>query len=142
MATNIVPTGERLMPRIAPKVFADIPSQKELDQARRARRSATLWLVVLTTLLAAAIAFIVFQALTNKPPPVDNTLPTQVADLTKKLGNSETALTAERAKLTKLAPYGNIQVIEGNIAKQIEDIRESVRPSGMSVPSRTSAKRL
>ena len=68
MSTVIVPA------RIGPKVFADVPSAQELadaqravDNMRRGRNAATLWMILLAGALVAAGVFIFL--LMGRPAP-------------------------------------------------------------------------
>jgi hypothetical protein len=94
MSTVIVPA------RVGPKVFADVPSAKELDDAKRAidnmrrgRTMATIWLILFAGALVAAGVFI-FLLLTrpiDKPSPENDPvkLKEQIADLDKSLAASQ-----------------------------------------------------
>lgn len=52
-------------PRVVPRVFADVPTQAELQAVRKSRNSLAVWLVLLIGILIAAIAGLVFLYMTT-----------------------------------------------------------------------------
>lgn len=108
-------SGYGAMPaRIGPKVFADVPSAKELEDARRAadsmrrgRNAATLWLILMTGALIAAGVFIYF--LLSRPAPTPNpaddpdTLRRQIAQLEGSLTTSRSNLEAAQKRFESFA---------------------------------------
>ena len=54
--------ADRMAPRILPKVFADIPSQRELEKAHKARKVMGIWVVVLLVMLLASVGLAAWEA--------------------------------------------------------------------------------
>ncbi len=92
--------------RIGPKVFADVPSAKELEDAKRAmedvkraRNGAMLWVILLAGALVAAGVFIalLLSRAPPAPPPGEDTSP-----LHAQIAQQETTINTLRGNLTAL----------------------------------------
>jgi hypothetical protein len=89
--------------RIGPKVFADVPSARELEDAKRAaenarrgRNAVTIWLILLVGALVAAGAFI--YLLLNEPAQAADPANDPVR-LKEQIVQLESSLTTSRANL-------------------------------------------
>lgn len=135
--TMIVPVVEngRGQPRIVPKVFADIPSQHELDSARRSRNGLALWVLLLAGALIAAVAFIVYLTVLQRPPPPDNTLLTRMEAAEKARDEALGQVTAKQTELTNLQSlvggYRGIAEAQRQFGQLQADIRAAISPPSL-----------
>lgn len=146
MAT-IVPMGDSAPVRIGPKVFADVPSQRELDEAKRAvedakkgRNGLAVWTVLLAGALIAAVAFIVYLTVLERPPAPDNTLFERIktAELARDAAVAETG--KKQQELTNLqslvGEYRGIAERQRDFGQLQADIRSAISPPGLAEPER------
>ncbi|MDP3738399.1 MAG: hypothetical protein Q8R02_13475 [Hyphomonadaceae bacterium] len=134
MAT-IVPMGDKVPVRVGPKVFADVPSQRELDDARKSRNGLVIWTVLLAGALIAAVAFIVYLTVLERPVPVDNSIIERVkaAELARDGAVAETA--KKQQELTNLqslvGEYRGIAERQRDFGQLQADIRAAISPPGL-----------
>ena len=130
---NLVPAADnRAPPRVLPKVFADVPSQRELDDARRARKSMGGWVALLLLLLIAAGGVIAWEFLIGRPAIAEGikteTEKAKEAD-TKRVA-AEKALKEEQAKYARLfnlyQPFETIAVAEEAVADLKSQIKTRI----------------
>lgn len=131
--STVFPSGGALPARVPPKVFADVPSARELEEAKRAvqdmrksRNSMTLGLILMAGMLIAAAAFIVFLIVQPKPeaPPVDPK--NDPAQLNQQITDLQATLKTSRENLAmaqeQLKPFDGIPEAQAQYAKLSNEI--------------------
>jgi hypothetical protein len=130
---NVVPAaGNRPPARVLPKVFADVPSQRELDDARKARKSMSVWVVLLVALLLGAGGLIAWEVLIGRPAIAEG-IKTETEKFkeaeTKRLA-AEKSLKEEQGKYARLfnlyQPFETIAVAEEAVADLKSQIKTRV----------------
>lgn len=130
---SVVPAGkaDRTPPRVMPKVFADVPTQKELEKADRARKAMGFWVVLLVLMLVGAGGLVGWEVLVGRPAIAEG-VSTQsgkaLTDVNEKLKKAEAEVQKQTKNNEKLSavyePFKAIATAEAEIAdykKQIDE---------------------
>ncbi|MFT3727239.1 MAG: hypothetical protein QM759_05390 [Terricaulis sp.] len=119
---SLVQGDERYTPRVGPKVFADVPTQAEVQGAKRGRAAMLLIALFLAGLLVAAV-LVIGWFLQQKYP--DQTEPggakKQIEALTTQ---HDTDTTRIHDLENQVAPFSTVSTAEGNAAVVIGRIQE------------------
>src|SRR5690349_10913260 len=109
-------------PRVMPKVFADVPSQMELERANRAKKAMRGWVLLLVVLLVAAGGLIAWEVVVGRPAIAEGVSKSKkdLDDANKKLVTADAELQKQAKNYEKLSvlyqPFQAIAQSEGEIA--------------------------
>lgn len=150
MSTVFQQQGAPLPARIGPKVFADVPSAKELEDAKRAvdtmrrsRDTLRMGLIAVAVALIAAVAAIAFLASQPPPKPAPPLPGDDPAVLKGQIGELQRNLDTTRANLTdaqtRLERFAGLPEAEEQFKKSSEEIARFVadRPTYGDIEKRT-----
>lgn len=91
-------------PRVLPNVFQDIPSTRELERAKSARASLTIWVILLLGMLIATAAALVYVVTVGSPLTPAGQLQDRIDQLERDVGALNTELAAYRGQNTTISP--------------------------------------
>ena len=107
---SVVPaaSADRTPPRVIPKVFADIPSQKELVKAEKARAAMRVWVILLFVVLVGTGGLIAWEILVGRPAiaeGVSNESGKALKEVNAKLKLAEESLKKEGETTASSPPF-------------------------------------
>src|SRR5262245_60249453 len=105
---SVVPAAnaDRTPPRVMPKVFADVPTQKELEKADRAKKAMRVWVVLLLVMLVGAGGLVAWEVLVGRPAIAEGVSTESgkaLKDVNEKLKKAEADLRKEAENNRKLS---------------------------------------
>lgn len=122
----LVPSDDRpRVPRVGPKVFADVPSQHEVTKLKKSRGQVFVFAILVIGVLIAALVVIGYLFMTNRT--LEETNAAQVEQLAE--------LTNENGKLNReMDEYGDYRSLT-DLRGQADQLREQIRVETVRYPT-------